>query len=137
MSCSHQTAGLDDLLLLPHSKLGIPGWAAAQRCGDEIFLNFPKWSRIPRVWDLDPRAGVNPRAAAKRRGMRALGTGDTFLFGGFCLDRRGLFRRDERKVFVRPAIGARALDVLCVLVAAGGDLVSKHEMMAAVWPGIV
>jgi TolB-like protein len=69
--------------------------------------------------------------------MHALGTGDTFLFGGFRLDRRGLFRRDERKVFVRVAIGARALDVLSVLVAAGGDLVSKHEMMAAVWPGIV
>ena len=69
--------------------------------------------------------------------MQALGTGDTFLFGGFRLDRRGLFRRDEREVFVRVAIGARALDVLCVLVAAGGDLISKHEMMAAVWPGIV
>jgi DNA-binding winged helix-turn-helix (wHTH) protein len=68
--------------------------------------------------------------------MEALGTDDTFLFRDFRLNRRGLFRRDEREVFVPVAIGARALDVLYVLVAAGGDLVSKREIIAAVWPGI-
>jgi class 3 adenylate cyclase len=69
--------------------------------------------------------------------LEALATGDIFLFGDFRLDRRGLFRRDEREVFVPVAIGARALDLLRVLVAAQGDLVSKDEMMAAVWLGIV
>jgi hypothetical protein len=59
--------------------------------------------------------------------MQALGTGDTFLFGGFRLDRRGLFRRDEREVFVRVAIGARALDVLCVLVAAEAILFEARD----------
>jgi TolB-like protein/DNA-binding winged helix-turn-helix (wHTH) protein/tetratricopeptide (TPR) repeat protein len=69
--------------------------------------------------------------------MEALSSGYIFLFDGFRLDRWGLFRRDERGVFVPAAIGARALDVLRVLIAADGDLVSKDEMMAVVWPGIV
>jgi DNA-binding winged helix-turn-helix (wHTH) protein len=57
--------------------------------------------------------------------MEALANGETFLFEGFRIDRRGIFRRDERGVFVPVAIGARALDVLRVLIAADGDLVSK------------
>src|SRR5215469_16075032 len=69
--------------------------------------------------------------------MTVLDSGEVFLFEGFRLDRRGLFRRDERGVFVPVAIGSRALDVLCVLVEAGGALVSKDEIMAAVWPGTV
>jgi hypothetical protein len=64
-----------------------------------------------------PASRCQPARGCEETGMQALGTGDTFLFGGFRLDRRGLFRRDEREVFVRVAIGARALDVLCVLVA--------------------
>jgi TolB-like protein len=69
--------------------------------------------------------------------MEVLATGETFLFEAFRLDRRGLFRRDERGVFVPAAIGSRALDVLRVLVKADGDLVSKDEIMAAVWTGTV
>jgi adenylate cyclase len=69
--------------------------------------------------------------------MEARATSETFLFGGFRLERRGLFRRDEREVFVPVAIGSRALDVLRVLVTAQGDLVAKDEIMAAVWPGTV
>jgi adenylate cyclase len=69
--------------------------------------------------------------------MEALASGEIFLFEGFRLDRRGLFRRDEWGVFVPGAIGSRALDVLRVLIAARGDLVSKDEIMAAVWPETV
>src|SRR5215469_13134766 len=64
-------------------------------------------------------------------------TGETFLFEGFRLDRRGLFRLDERGVFVPVVIGSRALDVLRLLMKADGDLVSKDEIMAAVWPGTI
>jgi len=55
-----------------------------------------------------------------------------FAFGPFVLDaeRRTLSRRGE---FV--ALGARAMDVLGVLLAARGELVSKDELMARVWPG--
>jgi DNA-binding winged helix-turn-helix (wHTH) protein len=71
--------------------------------------------------------------------MDALAGADIFLFGGFLLDRRGggLFRRDDRNIFVSVAIGARALDVLTVLVERPGDLVSKDQIIAAVWPGTV
>ena len=42
-------------------------------------------------------------------------------------------RRSEPGVFVPVPIGVRALDVLAVLVGRSGDLVTKEEMMAAVW----
>src|SRR5215470_14883329 len=47
---------------------------------------------------------------------------------------RALFRRDEGGVFVPVTVGSRALDVLGVLVGRAGDLVSRDEFMAAVWP---
>ena len=64
-------------------------------------------------------------------------TAETFVFEGFRLDRRGPFRRDQSGVFVPLTIGSRALEILGVLVERSGDLVSKDEMLAAVWPGIV
>jgi pentatricopeptide repeat protein len=62
---------------------------------------------------------------------------DVFLFEAFWFDRRAgvLFRRDEGGALVPVAIGSRALAVLDALVARGGDLVSKEEIMDAVWPG--
>jgi DNA-binding winged helix-turn-helix (wHTH) protein len=64
-----------------------------------------------------------------------LATADVFLFGEFRLDRQGgsLSRHDERGVFVALSVGSRALDLLGVLVERAGDLVSKEEIMAAVW----
>jgi DNA-binding winged helix-turn-helix (wHTH) protein len=64
-------------------------------------------------------------------------TDSVFRFAGFRLDRQGVFRRDERGVFVPMAIGSRALDVLGVLVGRAGDLVSRDEIIAAVWPSTV
>jgi DNA-binding winged helix-turn-helix (wHTH) protein len=62
-------------------------------------------------------------------------TAEIFLFREFRLDRRshGLSRRDERGVFVPVPIGVRALDILSVLVERPRDLVTKEEIMAAVW----
>ena len=34
-------------------------------------------------------------------------------------------------------LGSRALDVLSVLAAARGDVVTKDELLARVWPGLV
>ena len=64
-----------------------------------------------------------------------LGTADIFLFEGFRLDRRGegLSRRDESGAFIPVTIGLRALDVLGVLIERAGELVTKDEIMAAVW----
>jgi TolB-like protein len=71
--------------------------------------------------------------------MDALVTVDVFLFEAFRFDRRagGLFRRGESGVLVPVAIGPRALAVLSILIARQGDLVSKEEIMQAVWPGTV
>ncbi len=54
------------------------------------------------------------------------------LFGPFRLDmRRRILWRDGVLIPVR----ARSLDILRFLVAAKGDLVTKDELMAGVWPG--
>jgi TolB-like protein/DNA-binding winged helix-turn-helix (wHTH) protein/Flp pilus assembly protein TadD len=68
--------------------------------------------------------------------MEALAKGDISRFEGFRLDRqaRTLLRRDEGGGFVPVALGSRAFDVLDVLVKRAGDLVSRNEFMAAVWP---
>ncbi|HVT30786.1 MAG TPA: winged helix-turn-helix domain-containing protein [Lacipirellulaceae bacterium] len=41
--------------------------------------------------------------------------------------------RDEIPV----PLGSRALDILCVLASAKGEMVSKEELMTRVWPGVV
>ena len=69
--------------------------------------------------------------------MDALATADAFLFEGFRLDRRGLFRRDPNGFFVPVSLGSRALEVLGILIAHSGGLVSRDEIMNAVWPGTV
>ena len=64
-----------------------------------------------------------------------LATADIFLFEESRLDRQGdgLSRRDQSGAFVPQSIGPRALDVLSVLVERPGELVTKEEIMAAVW----
>ena len=71
--------------------------------------------------------------------MEALAGGQIFLFEGFRLDPRagGLFRACENGVLEPVAIGSRALDLLTLLVRRHGDLVSKDEIMAAVWPEMI
>src|SRR5215813_6009624 len=71
--------------------------------------------------------------------MDALTADEIFLFEGFRLDRRagGLFRAGENGVLVPVPLGSRALDLLILLVRRQGDLLSKDEIMTAIWPGIV
>ena len=61
------------------------------------------------------------------------------LFGPFRFDRhhRALFRCTDGDSWQLVSIGSRALDVLAVLVAGSGNLVSKEEIMTAVWPNVV
>jgi pentatricopeptide repeat protein len=68
--------------------------------------------------------------------MKALAQGGVFQFEGFRLDRqsRVLFRRDKAGAFVPMAVGSRTLEVLDVLLGRAGNLVSRNEFMAAVWP---
>jgi TolB-like protein/tetratricopeptide (TPR) repeat protein len=64
-----------------------------------------------------------------------LATAEIFEFEEFRLDRHGegLCRRNEDGVLVPLPVGARALDVLSVLVERAGELVTKEQIMAAVW----
>jgi adenylate cyclase len=68
--------------------------------------------------------------------VHAPSSADIWLFGGFRLDRRigVLFRRDQRGVFAPLTMGSRALDILGVLVERPGELVSRAEIISAVWP---
>jgi DNA-binding winged helix-turn-helix (wHTH) protein len=61
-------------------------------------------------------------------------SGDHVRFGRFRLD---LGRRELSRDGVPMHLSARALDILCVLVSAKGDVVTKDELMASVWPGLV
>jgi TolB-like protein len=69
--------------------------------------------------------------------VQALSSADIFLFEGFHLDRRGLFRQEEDAASAPVEIGSRALEVLRVLVKRPGHLFSRHEIMAAAWSGMV
>ena len=71
--------------------------------------------------------------------MKMQASSDSFLFEEFRLDRLGggLFRRDDQGAFVPVAIGSRALDILTALIERRGDIVSKEEIIAAVWPQTV
>ena len=60
-----------------------------------------------------------------------------FLFEGFRLDRRGLFRRDDGAALTPVEFGSRALDILGALLRKPGELVARDEIMAAAWPGTV
>jgi TolB-like protein/DNA-binding winged helix-turn-helix (wHTH) protein/cytochrome c-type biogenesis protein CcmH/NrfG len=71
--------------------------------------------------------------------MDARATDEIFLFEGFRLDLQtgGLLRADENGVLVPVAVGSRALDLLVLLLRRRGELVSKDEIMTAVWPGMI
>src|SRR3954464_10393636 len=59
---------------------------------------------------------------------------DEIHFGRFCLDlAQGGLLRDGKLV----PLGNRALDILVVLASAKGQIVTKDELMARVWPGRV
>src|SRR6516225_3195632 len=85
-----------------------------------------------------PPSAHGSLAAAGRTAMQGLAPSDIFLFDDFRLDRRGgLFRRDDNGAFVPVAIGSRALDILGVLIERAGEIVSKDDLLAAVWPETV
>src|SRR5689334_17806936 len=71
--------------------------------------------------------------------METLASSEVFLFEGFRFDRRGggLFRRDDSGALTAVTISSRGLGILGVLIERAGEVVSKDEIIAAVWPGTV
>ena len=60
-------------------------------------------------------------------------TEDEITFGPFRLD---FGRRELSRSGSLVPLGSRACEVLCALVAARGNLVTKDELMAQIWPGL-
>ena len=66
--------------------------------------------------------------------LNAADHGEEIAFGPFRLDVRGrTLQRDGASV----PMGARSFDILCVLVALRGNLVTRDELSARVWPGMI
>ena len=59
---------------------------------------------------------------------------DEVSLGRFRVDLR---QRELTRDGVPVQLGSRARDILCVLAAANGEVVSKDELMTRVWPGLV
>jgi DNA-binding winged helix-turn-helix (wHTH) protein len=59
--------------------------------------------------------------------MEGSASADVFVFGGFRLDRTGLFRLDHAGTTEPLALGSRALDLLRLLVERQGQLISKDR----------
>ena len=75
---------------------------------------------------------ANQRAPRNEARISALGT-TAIMFGGFCLlpTQRLLLEADQ------PVhVGSRALDILIILIEHHGELVTKKDLMARVWPGV-
>src|SRR5713226_1027634 len=63
----------------------------------------------------------------------ALPTHQSFRFGRFELDAASrALTKDGRAV----RLGSRAFDILVVLLSRAGEIVSKDELIAAVWPNL-
>ena len=75
---------------------------------------------------------------AEGRHTDADGSLGRFAFEGFRLDLAagGLFRTNDAGAAEPVALSSRALALLALLVERHGQLVSKDEIFAAVWPGI-
>ena len=94
----------------------------------------PKSSKSPQSCaNFSGRNFVSPMRARENR-MDLAAAGDVVLFDGFRLDRNGsgLFRADGSPV----PLGSRALAILQLLIERQGELVSKQQIMDAVWPGL-
>jgi DNA-binding winged helix-turn-helix (wHTH) protein len=75
---------------------------------------------------ISSRAGLSNAAATRESSLRR--------FGGFEL------QPAERRLLTNGqpvALGARAFDLLVVLVERAGQLVAKNDLLTLVWPGLV
>lgn len=72
-------------------------------------------------------------AVARGAQMVQAGGANAYRFAGYTLDlRRGCLRREDREIELRP----KSFDVLRLLVENSGRLMSKDEIIEAVWPSV-
>src|SRR5262249_48407363 len=70
----------------------------------------------------------------RRHGRPGDAMSEAFVFGPF---RLSTARRELMAYGVPVTLGQRAFDILLALVTRQGQLVTKDELMAEVWPGVV
>lgn len=89
----------------------------------------------PGPIDVEPfpdRPQVYRRAPANEARINVSGTA-AIMFGAFCLlPTQRLLLEADRPVH----LGSRALDILITLIERHGELVTKKDLMARVWPGV-
>jgi DNA-binding winged helix-turn-helix (wHTH) protein len=92
---------------------------------------------------FDPESGFDERRALQTRDMdkplieKRIGSAGAapakVSFGPFCLlPTQFLLREGDKPV----SLGSRALEILIALLERRGELVSKQELMARVWPNV-
>ena len=78
--------------------------------------------------------GLETASASGASPVRASHDAGIASFGPFSLhDKARLLERDGVPV----KLGSRALDILWLLVSRAGDVVSKNELLALAWPGLI
>ena len=96
-----------------------------------------------RLAQFDPEPGLDERRAIQIRDMdkplaeKQIGSAGTapakVSFGPFCLvPTQYLLREGDKPV----PLGSRALEILIALLERRGELVSKRDLMARVWPNV-
>ena len=84
---------------------------------------------------LKPADGAETKAA--RLNLMSVSQKTAFRFETFRFKRRGgLTRLRASGVWEPVTLGSRALDVLMTLVGRPGELLTKQELMDAVWPDV-
>jgi DNA-binding winged helix-turn-helix (wHTH) protein len=94
-----------------------------------------RWSTVSRRVSISNPCMNIPQAGGIGRGplTQAEVAPQAFAFGPFrVVPRARLLERDGSQT----PVGSRAFDLLCVLVSRAGEVVSKSELMARVWPGL-
>jgi DNA-binding winged helix-turn-helix (wHTH) protein len=99
-------------------------------------------SGFERLAQFDPKSGFDARSTFQTRDLdkpflEKLGSAGAaparVSFGPFCLlPTQFLLREGDKPV----ALGSRALQILIALLERRGELVSKEDLMARVWPNI-
>ena len=96
-----------------------------------------------RLAQFDPESGLDERRALQTRDMdkplleKRIGSAGVapakISFGPFCLvPTQLLLREGDMPV----SLGSRALDILIALLERRGELLSKKDLMARVWPNL-
>jgi DNA-binding winged helix-turn-helix (wHTH) protein len=109
--------------------------------GSTTVIRPLRWTQSPVLAQFHPETGIDARRAVQNperpifgdRAESISAAPAEVLFGSFrLLPKEFLLLEGYKGV----SLGSRALEILIVLLERPGELVSKNELMARVWPGV-